>query len=171
VVSDNAVLVEIITAVSTVALKDEAPKAVVLRLVADNKKLNEEARARDEADLRRDVEEAHLTYKDVRKLSDKDKTVCPEKPETEGWMAKLARSDRKAFNEAFPPIPADQRHLLRTVTPAEPARKPEEAEKPVLSMAALTSKLMSEKKLSYLDATTAASRILSGALKLEDVGK
>jgi ADP-ribose pyrophosphatase YjhB (NUDIX family) len=149
----NADLLEIITAVSTVALKDELPKAVVLRLVADNVKLLDEKIKRNEADLVRDVEETIATYADKKGLSLSDKPA----------LLDFARSSRESFNKMYPPIPAEQRHLLRTIVPAE---KRPEVEKPILSASELTAKLMSDHGQSYADACSNASLILVGKMTM-----
>ena len=162
----NSDLLEIVTAVSTVALKDEAPKAVVLRLVEDNKVLLAAKAAREEADLERDVQIAKETWQDSRKLADKDFQKGDGKDKKDGWVMTLARANRASFNETFPPVPVNERHLLRTITPPEQRPKPD----PIpVSVTELTAKLMSDKGLSYIDACSDASAIAAGKKTYESV--
>jgi ADP-ribose pyrophosphatase YjhB (NUDIX family) len=162
----NADLLEIVTAVSTVALKDEMPKAVVLRLVEENKVLLTAKAAREEADLERDVQIAKETWQDSRKLSDKDFAKGDGKAKKDGWVMTLARNDRASFNETFPPVPVGERHLLRTITPVEERPKPE---KVPASSTELTAKLMSDKGLSYSDACSEASAIIANKKTYESI--
>ena len=171
----NADFVEIITAVGSVALKDEKPTAVVLRLVEDNKKLLKDKSDREESDLQRDVQEVYETYKDDKKFSPGSIVKADDKKGVkEGWLLSLARTNRDAFNKEFPPIPADQRHLLRAIVPSEIRPTVEELQKlakPVVPTSAteLTSKLMTEKGLSYADAYSEASAIIAGKKTFESV--
>jgi ADP-ribose pyrophosphatase YjhB (NUDIX family) len=163
----NADLLEIVTAVGAVAMKDEAPKAVVLRLVEDNKKLLADKAAREEADLERDVQIAKETWQESRKLADKDFQKGDGKDKKDGWVMTLARSNRASFNDTFPPIPVNERMLLKTITP--PEKRPE-VEKVPASMTELTAKLMSDKGLSYIDACSDASAIIAKKKTYESVG-
>ena len=164
----NADLLEIVTAVGAVAMKDEAPKAVVLRLVEDNKKLLADKAARDEADLERDVQIAKETWQESRKLADKDFQKGDGKDKKDGWVMTLARTNRESFNETFPIVPENERVLLRTITPPEERPK---IEKPVIptSFSALTAKLMTDKGLDYAGAQVEASAILAGKKTYESI--
>ena len=93
---------------STIALKDTE----IAGKDAELKTLREDKAKRDEADLVAHVENAFLTYKDAKKLTDTDKE----------HMMIVARNNPAVFAKNYPPVPADQRHLLRQAVREEPAR-------------------------------------------------
>lgn len=99
-------------------LRDAESNAVTLAdrvktLEGENARLMSAQKARDEQDERSAIEDAFATYKDVKRLSDGDKA---------GWMLTLYRANPEQFKTTFPPVRADQRHLMRAVVPPGGAR-------------------------------------------------
>jgi hypothetical protein len=143
---------------------------------AEVKRLTDEAKTRADAELAREVDEAHAVYKTKRTLTDADKAS----------MLVLARADLGAFRAMFPPVPPEQRHLLTQVAtqgtagaapgpaasgvvpPATPppagggqgARTTVEITGPV-TLQSLTDALIREEKLSLADAQNKAARLLN----------
>ena len=76
-------------------------------------------------------------------------------------MLSLAKGAREAFNGMFPPVSPEKRHLLRNLVPAEPRKPVEEDPNAALSLTALTKKLMTDKKMSFVDAQNEAAAILN----------
>lgn len=133
-----------------VTLRDgETLDVAVKRIVEENVTLLKDKNARDEADLKADVEGAFDTYKEAKGLTEANIPA----------MTRLCKADRAAFNDLYPPIQASQRHLLRTQTPPlvrPPAPGAEETE----SFNGLVKRLMTEKKLGYSAAQDEAQRLI-----------
>ena len=104
-------LAEATTRLSDVTTRLTAAEAKATALDAEVTRLSDALKARDEADLLKKVDDAFAVYKDKKGLTDGNKKA----------MAILARADMAAFDEMYPPVPADQRHLLSTVAPRVPA--------------------------------------------------
>lgn len=136
------------------ALQLKDANAKVMALEAELKSLRDWKAGREEADVQADVEIAFATYKDAKGLSDKDKP----------HMLSMAKGSPEAFRGMFPPVPAEQRHLLRNATP--PAGRPtvDDVQSPdALSFTGLTKKLMADRKLSFSDAQDEAARLIQAA--------
>jgi hypothetical protein len=132
-----------------VTLKDkETLEQAVARIVEESKRLLDDKTKRDEADLKGDVEIAFATYKDAKQLTDKDKEA----------MTRVARADREAFNQLYPPVSPENRHLLREVTPPEPRELAEKSQ----SFSGRTKQIMAERGCSLAEAQNLASAELRG---------
>lgn len=128
-------------------LKDESARAD--KAEGELKTLREWKVTREEKDLADRVSEAFDTYKDERKLTDGDREA----------MLIVLKANAKLFEERYPRVSADKRHLLRDLTPQ---RTPQSggSSTVVETHAELTKRLMSERKLSYPDAQCEADRML-----------
>lgn len=94
------------------AKADGSPETLVeaaTRILAENADLRKAKADRDEADLKADVELAYLTYKDAKKLEEKDLSA----------MTVLARADRAEFHKMYPPVSPEQRYLQRKLVDNE----------------------------------------------------
>jgi hypothetical protein len=80
--------------------------AKVTALEVEVTKLRDEAKAREEADVAAKVELAFATYRDTHKLTDAHKRA----------MRITLLNDPKLFDEMYPPVAPDQRHLQRTLS-------------------------------------------------------
>lgn len=93
-------------------LRDAESNAVTLAdrvkmLEGENARLLSAQKARDEQDEKNAIENAFATYKDVKRLTDAEKT---------GWMLTLYRANRQQFETTFPAVRQDQQHLQRTLS-------------------------------------------------------
>lgn len=86
--------------------------AKVTALEAEVVTLREAAKAREEADVAAKVELAFATYKDTHKLTDVHKRA----------MRITLLNDPKLFDEMYPPVAPDKRHLMRAIVPPGGAR-------------------------------------------------
>ncbi len=146
---------------------------------AENAKLAEQIRLRDESDLARKVDTAFLTYKDVKRLTDEDKR----------GMLVIAKNDPEQFDKMYPLVPANQADLLRRYTESRsgvqggangangtvPMRQPVDAPNGFgathnVDVVALSNRLEKEKGLSLRDASNAAYKIARGTATMADYG-
>lgn len=140
------------TEVSTLTLKLKESESKNTALEGELKTLRDWKSEREEKDLQNEVQAAFDTYKDKKGLKDEDKK----------HMLVMCKSAPDAFRAMYPSIPADQRVLLRTITPPEPRPVVEDAPIAAMSFSDLTVKLMTDKKISYSAAADEAIRILNG---------
>lgn len=84
----------------------------VTSLEVEVKTLRDEAQKRVEADEAAAVETAFATYKDSHRLSDAHKTQ----------MLLTYRADKKLFEQLYPSVAPDKRHLMRSLVPTTGAR-------------------------------------------------
>ena len=135
----------------TLALKDAKHEAAVLK--AENEHLKTLMRTQEEQALMNEVFVAFETYKDQKKLTLSQRDA----------MMSFAKADIAAFRAMYPTVPANQRYLMREVTPPAPKVNPDlttdESGRP-LDFSGLTQKLMSEKKLPFEVAQNEAVRLL-----------
>ncbi|WP_394847391.1 phage protease [Pendulispora brunnea] len=75
------------------------------KMAADVKELREWRAAREERDTRDEVEVAFSTYKDSKRLVESDKAD----------MLAMCKAVPDSFRRMYPPVPPDQRHLLRQI--------------------------------------------------------
>lgn len=137
----------------TLQLKEATAKATgaeekLTAATEELKALKDEKAKRDEADLNADVDIAFATYKDKKGLADGDKA----------HMLSFARSSREAFNKMYPPVAPEHRHLMRTAVQPEQRERPQSS----LSPTALARRLMTDKHMTYGEASSLAARILAG---------
>lgn len=123
-------------------------EAKVQLLEGEVKLLRDSQAKRDEEDVKNEVEAAFRTYKDARKLSDKDKD----------HMMVLAKASRDSFRGMFPPVEVEHQHLLREVTPTDKRPTVEELQAGTETLRSRTLRLMKDKKMSFEDAQIEASR-------------
>jgi phage I-like protein len=97
--------------------------------------LREEKARRHDADVVAAVEQAFLTYKDARKLTDAQKP----------HLLRFAKADLAGFHALYPPVPTHQTYLMRDIVPPAPREKPEANE----SAADSTKRIMKNEDLSY----------------------
>lgn len=100
------------TKVAGLELQLSERAAKVSALEAEVVTLREAAKAREEADVTAKVELAFATYKDSHKLTDSHKRA----------MRIVLLNDPKLFDETYPPIAPDKRHLMRAIVPPGGAR-------------------------------------------------
>jgi hypothetical protein len=104
-------------------LKDRESKVTALEVEA--KTLRDEKAAREESDVAAKVELAFATYKDAHKLTDAHKRA----------MRITLLNDSKLFDEMYPPVAPDQRHLQRQLSarpsPALPTHGAQQGVPPV----------------------------------------
>lgn len=145
----NAKLTET-NAKMTLQLKDAESKVAALE--GEVKTLKDAEAKRVEADITSRVDEAFATYKDKKALSEHDKTA----------MTITLKADPKLFEQLYPKVAPNQRHLMRDLTGGrEPA--PNTTDDPG-SIAGETvtqtaKRLMKDEKISYADAQDKARRL------------
>lgn len=105
-------------------LADRNAKAATLE--SEVKTLRDEAKAREDADVAAKVELAFATYKDTHKLTDAHKRA----------MRITLLNDQKLFDEMYPPVAPDQRHLQRTLSARPSPSQGNGSDSPVVHMSA-----------------------------------
>lgn len=140
----------------TLTLKDRDAK--IGDLTGQVKTLADWKTAREEKDLGDEVEIAFATYKDTKKLSDKDKA----------HMLVTLKAAPDAFRALYPKVGTEQRHLQRNLTEHRPIDdtkivEGDDAPKHLTeSFLQTTRRLMKEKKLSYPEAQNEAFKLRAG---------
>lgn len=148
------------TANAELSLKLTDATATVAKLEGEVKALSDWKAKREEDDLKAEVDTAFETYKDTKKLSDKDRE----------HMLVLCKAAPESFRALYPKVEVGKRHLLRDITPKDPTaagagsapvEKP--ADKP-LTIVTLADKLRSDNpKLSLEDSLVAAEKQIRSA--------
>jgi phage I-like protein len=133
---------------------NETLLGAVKRLSEENAALLDGKAKREEADITADVERAFLDYKDAKKL---DEAMKPA-------LLKHRKESPDSFNFTYPPLTSEERKLLTNVVRPEGRKPPRDPKDPtLLSHTALTSKLMTEKRISYQAASDEAAKMIREA--------
>jgi hypothetical protein len=133
----------------TLKLKDAESK--VSTLEGEVKSLRDWKGEREASDLKSEVDTAFETYKDAKKLSDKDRE----------HMLVLCKAAPESFRAMYPKVEPSKRHLLRDLVKSEPTSPATFSDEKTMTIVTLAEELRSkDSKLSLEDSLLMADRQL-----------
>lgn len=147
----TANVTKLTTEKASMSLKLDEAHATIASQLEELRTLRDKQSKSDEAIIAARIEEAFDTHKDKKGLTDSSKKS----------MAIVLRADPKQFEEDYPRVKANERHLLRSLTEVRVAGA--EAGAPTNETFGQTVKrIEKERKLSYADAQNEAIRLRAG---------